>query len=249
MATVTDMPFRSNPAPAASDDRSPEAAALDSVGFCAPLPLAEPERAATVVADHDWAKGYVKNPHVASQAVRHMLRDPGLVAAVRRFCGESLVLWRSAFFSKTEGSAEIGWHHDKHFQSGDADVRLDEIGSHFSILFGLTEITQRNGILEVVPGSHLPVEGLERDTRPFHKRPSSEHILRSLPENILAQRRPVPIPGGSFLVFHSAILHRSLPHVGGGDRLGMAIRLASADVEIPAALATPDDILPFPPAA
>ncbi|GGA29508.1 phytanoyl-CoA dioxygenase family protein [Neptunicoccus cionae] len=223
--------------------------ALDQLGYTAPLPLSEPERVAAVLAENADRASYTRNPHSSSATVRHMLSDPGLVKYVTALCGPNLRLWRSAFFSKSEGSGEIGWHHDKHFFSNEAeDIRLDEIGSHYSVLFGLTQIDQTTGMLEVLTATHQPMDGLERDSRPYHKRPANEHILTDLPDTVLSNRRPIPIPANSFLIFHSALLHHSLPHNGGGDRLGLAIRLVAPDLVVPAELADAKDVMSFPPA-
>jgi ectoine hydroxylase-related dioxygenase (phytanoyl-CoA dioxygenase family) len=163
-------------------------------------------------------------------------------------CGDGLRLWRSKYFSKARGSKEVRWHHDKHFQSGDdALVRFDEIGSHFSVLIALSEMGPDSGVLEVIPGSHRPVPGLERDPRPFLQRSMSEHFHTDLPTALIDARVQIPIPRASFLVFHSALLHRSLAHMGGPERRAIAIRLAGQGVDITSAYAEPAHILPFPP--
>lgn len=227
-----------------------ERTALDTLGYAAPLPLGDPARAAAVLQRNRDNKAYVKNPHTNQAEVRHLLADPDLVARVNTLCGPNLRLWRSAFFSKSEGSGEIGWHHDKHFHSaGDDDIRLERIGDHFSVLFGLTDIVQTTGQIELIPGTHRQTADLERDTRPYHQRPASEHILGNLPASLLQGRRGVPIPANCFMLFHSAILHRSLEHLGGAPRLGLAIRLVREDLEIPRALAAEEDIMTFPPPA
>jgi len=227
-----------------------ERAAFDFLGYSAPLPLAEPARAEQVLAAHEDVGFYTKNPHVTSADVRLMLSDPALVDAVRKLCGRDLNLWRSAFFRKTTGTAEIGWHHDKHFFSDAADdIRLDEIQSHYSVFISVTSVTQTTGLLEVLPGTHRDIPDLVRDPRPYHKRPPGEHILKDLPAAVAGRARGVPIPAGCFMIFHSAILHRSLPHTGGGPRLGMAIRLVRYGLGIPPELAEPQDITAFPPIA
>lgn len=227
---------------------SVEKKSLDITGYSSPLPLAEPERAQKVLAQHSQSGMYQRDGHIENPVVHSLLSDPGLTEHVQRLCGGDLVLWRSAFFSKTEGSREVGWHHDKHFHSAEEEsIRLEESGAHFSVLFGLTDITHTNGLLEVIPGSHLPQPGFERDLRPYHKRPSKEHFLTGLPEELLAERRPVPIPAGCFVLFHSALLHRSLSHTSGPPRLGLAIRLAKRGLAIPPELAPAEAVMPFPP--
>ena len=233
--------------PPADQAISPEKAGFDLLGYAAPWPLADPSTAAAVRDAFNGEERYLKNPHTDSPAVRAMLRDPALQARVAELCGSGLTLWRSAVFRKAEGAGEIGWHHDKHFHDGDGDIRLDDTGSHFSVLFGLTDIVQTTGMIELVPGSQTDLPGVPRDTRPYHRRPASEHILRDLPTPLQSRVRPVLIPAGSFLIFHSAMLHRSLPHAGGVTRLGLAIRLVRNDRSIPPELAEPKDIMPFPP--
>ena len=225
------------------DDWHLERQALDWLGYTAPLPLSEPERADAVLTATTLTAGYARNPHLRNEAIFHLLEDEGLRTAIRRLCGPRFRLWRSAYFRKVQGSGEIGWHHDKHFFSDGVDnIRLDEIGTHYSILFALTDIVPSTGVLEVIPGTHRPMPGLDRDERPFHQRPPESHILKDLPQHVVAQARPVPIPAGSFLVFHSALLHRSQPHAGGVDRLGLAIRLVRDGIDVPSELAEPDDV-------
>lgn len=227
-----------------------ERAALDLLGYSAPLPLAEPARAEAVRAGLTGAAGYVKNPHTTSQGVRALLSDPALIDHVNLLCGGGWRLWRSALFVKEKGAAEIGWHHDKHFHSATTtDIRLDEIGAHYSVLFGLTDITQSTGMIQVIPGSHIHQPAVPRDTRAFHMRPAQDHIMHTLPSAVLRATRSVPIPAGSFMIFHSALLHRSLAHVDGQPRLGLAIRLVREGIAIPIELAVPQDVIAFPPQA
>jgi len=225
-----------------------EKKALDILGYSAPLPLAEPDRAKAVYDQTVGLKGYKKNPHIESASVRHLLSDPGLVAYVRRLCGDNHVLWRSAFFFKSIGSREIGWHHDKHFhQDGDEEIHLDDIGSHYSVLFGITPMDQTTGLIEFLPGTHLTNDAIKRDLRPRYLYLNESHIMENFSDEIMEQRRAVPIPAGSFVVFHSSILHRSLPHTGGPNRLGLAIRLVRANLKTPKTMVKPSDIISFPP--
>lgn len=226
--------------------RDPERHALYVAGYTAPIELGEPERARLVLNSCDPSKLYTKNPHTTSEHVRHLLSDPTLVEVVQRFCGASLKLWRTAFFQKEQGSNEIGWHHDKHFQHGDEAVNFNEIGNHFSVLIALTPMVFDEGLLEVIPGSHCSLGELNRDTRPYHLRPPEAHIMKELPAQLVARRRGVPIPAGCFIVFHSALIHRSLAKTSAGNRLGLAVRLSRPNQVIPPALADPIDILEYP---
>ncbi len=222
-----------------------EKTALDSLGYSAPLPLDDPERAEAALAVNRDVAAHKRNPHKSQEEVRQLLADPGLQRAVKELCGTGFRLWRTALFAKEKGSGEIGWHHDKHFHAdGVKDVELDAIGGHFSVLFGLTPIDRKTGLMEFLPGTHRSSAALTRDTRARYLHLTESHFM-DIPPDVQAERRPVPIPAGSFVIFHSSILHRSLPHGGGVDRLGLAIRLVRSDLAIPAQMARADDIFDF----
>lgn len=228
-----------------------ERTAFDLLGYSAPMPLADSSLAESArYALEDTGAIYTKNPHTTMEPVRALLRDKSLIAQINSLCGSGFRLWRSACFRKVDGTREIGWHHDKHFENGTEPVNFDDISGHFSVFFGLTDVVQKNGMLELVTGSHISRHGVERDTRPFFDRPASAHILSDLPTPFAKDVRPILIPAGSFLIFHSALFHRSLAHTGGdGTRLGLAVRLAASGRQIPEKLAQPEDIMAFPPPA
>lgn len=218
--------------------------ALDRDGFVGPFALAEPERVRRVLDVHPTFDSQ-RNQHVARPEVAALMQDPGLIATVQALCGPDLLLWRSAFFAKSDGAAEIGWHHDKHFQVGEEPVDFDEIEDHFSVLIALSAINQHTGQIEVLPGTHLSDDSYARDTRPYHQRPGEDHFPTNIPERLIASRVGLDIPSAHFIVFHSAIWHRSLSHAGGPPRLGLAIRFVRRGVTIPPGLALPSDVVPF----
>ena len=224
---------------------SPSRAAFDRDGFAGPFPLANPQGARKVLALYPTLAGPM-NQHVLRTEVVELLGDPELVRIVHSLCGEGLSIWRTAFFAKTEGAGEIGWHHDKHFQAvEDDEVSFDEIDNHFSVFVAMTDVDGSNGRIEVIPSSHVSDARFPRDRRPYHLRPPEDHFIQHIPADLSASRRGIDIPAGSFLVFHSALLHRSLPHQGGPPRLAIAMRLVRDGVAPPADLADPGDIIPF----
>lgn len=218
---------------------------LDTDGFAAPLPLKNPEKAKRILTFFALLKR-TRNPHARSKRVAAMLADPNLIDAVTALCGPNLMIWRSAFFSKKKGSPEIGWHHDKHYQSASkSTVSFDKIDGHFSVLIALSSIDRATGQLEMLPKTHIEDERYQRDSRPYHLRPDNEHFLSDIPPELLATRQGIDIPSCHFLVFHSAVLHRSLAHAGGAPRVGLALRLTYRDAAVPAELAAPKEIIPF----
>jgi 3-oxoacyl-[acyl-carrier protein] reductase len=103
-----------------------------------------------------------------------------------------------------------------------------------------------SGVMEFIPGSHLPQDSYDRDVRPFHKRTLSEHFL-DMPSHLLDKRVKVPLKKGQFMLFHSALLHRSLPALGQNiNRYSLVARLCLNSTEIPEALASKHDVQSYP---
>ncbi len=224
-----------------------EKQSLDLLGYSSPIPLADRRLARDVAKKFADPEGYVKNPHSQSREIAALLRDANFVRVIKNFVGAPTIIWRSALFKKVAGSDEIGWHHDKHFYTeGEDTIHLNEIGAHYSVLFALTDITDSMGMLEVLPGTHRETPDLKRDPRPFDKRAYEEHFL-DIPESLSSQRRAVPLPAGSFLVFHSALLHRSLEHTGSAPRLGLAIRMCKPGISVPENFASREELREFSP--
>ena len=88
----------------------------------------------------------------------------------------------------------------------------------------LTDIGMDAGRLEYVKGSHLPIEGFDRDI-PRH--------LDEVPDVVQDRVTPLPLKRGEFVVFHSSLLHRSLAFGGGEGRISVAARLSRSGTKIP----------------
>ena len=185
-----------------------------------------------------------KDRHVDNEFIRAIFSDQNLVSKVREHFGQDLCLWRTNFFLKKEGSGEIGWHHDRHFEEGDAPINYHNLGNHFSILIALTDIHEGHGEIEYIPGSHIPDDRFARDQRPFHKREITEHF-HTLPKDLLEKAEPILLKKGEFALFHSGLLHHSKAFLQGHPRISMVGRLARAGTDIPAALANADAIIKF----
>ena len=80
------------------------------------------------------------------------------------------------------------------------------------------------GRLEYVKGSHQPIEGFDRDI--------PRHFLE-VPDVIQDRVTPLAMKRGEFVLFHSALLHRSLEFGEGERRISMAGRIARIGTAIP----------------
>jgi NAD(P)-dependent dehydrogenase (short-subunit alcohol dehydrogenase family) len=219
---------------------------LYSDGLIGPFELNQNEMVNRLIRQLDVANGQFKNFHMNSETCRCLLSAPALKSQVEQSFGKDLLLWRTNSFKKTDGSGEVEWHHDRHLEDGDAQIDFSNLGDHFSILVALTDMDDASGVMEFIPGSHLPQEGYARDERPFHMRPLGEHFLE-IPTQLLAKRVKVPLKKGQFLLFHSGLLHRSLPAFGEGiHRYSLVARLCHHSTIIPEVLAKKEELHTYP---
>ena len=208
--------------------------ALDIHGIAGPFPLSDTSILKDLSNEAPAISERALNRHMDLRAVKNIFGDQHLRAMLAQLCGEDLVVWRTGFFRKAVGEGEVGWHHDKHFQSQDEPLLdFDEIATHFSFLLAVDEMGTDNGRLEVIPGSHRNLPGYDRDRRAYHNKPSADHFIKDIPSSLTETRRAVTLNAGEFILFHSGILHRSLSFFFGKPRFSFAVRLTPSHVQVP----------------
>ena len=219
---------------------------FDEFGFAGPFPLDNKELAIQLMNEYPDFCDRPYGRHRDVVAVRNVLMDTSLRNKLYELCSNDLFLWRTNFFMKVPGSQEIGWHHDKHFQSAEVDeIDFTEISSHFSVCMALEDMTDSNGSLEVILGSHVDLPDYTRDKRPYYSRPVDDHFTDAIPDRYLEKRRLVQIRTGEFLVFHSALMHRSLPYESGPPRVSFVSRYIDKKVSIPEPLRSKLSVMEF----
>jgi ectoine hydroxylase-related dioxygenase (phytanoyl-CoA dioxygenase family) len=174
------------------------------------------------------------NCHLNLPEMQALVGDENLTFVLKKLCAPKLLLWRTMVFKKEPGSSDIGWHHDKHFQDGN-EKALDiyEISNHFSVFIALNDVNPSNGALQILPKSHKPIAGFERDLRVMSEKSISEHFSRELPSQLQASTKTLCFEQGQFFVFHSAMLHKSNAYVSGNPRMALTMRLMRADINFP----------------
>ena len=186
------------------------------------------------------------NRHMAFDVMKELSLDANLQSVVADRFGKDLLLWQTSFFLKYEGVGENKWHHDRQFENGNDPISIYDTSNHFSFVVALTNLGMDQGRLEYVKGSHLPIDGFDRDV---------PRLSNELPEAVHDRISPLPLKKGQFAVFHSSLLHRSLafghreedwrPGYFGtpskesrstkSGRISLAARLARRGTEIPEA--------------
>lgn len=219
---------------------------LQSEGLIGPFEIGQIDFVNRLIRQLDLANGQFKNIHLQSETCRRLLSSQLLKTKVEACFGLNLNLWRTNSFKKVDGSGEVAWHHARHFESGNLPIDFKSLDNHFSILVALTDMDDASGVMEFIPSSHLPQDNYHRDVRPFHQRELSEHFL-DIPQTLLDKRVKVPLKQGQFMLFHSGLLHRSLPALGENiNRYSLVARLCSDSTNIPEELASKQDIYAYP---
>lgn len=179
-------------------------------------------------------KNFSTNRHLDMPEIQHILKDESLELALKKLCAPNLLLWRTFITRKGVGSRELGWHHDKHFENGNQPlIDLENICNHFSVLIALNDMTEMNGVFQVIQGSHKPIAGFERDLRVKANKSFEEHLSYRIPEQLKNRVRKITLKKGQFILFHSALLHGSEAYKSGEPRISLALRFMTNTVEFP----------------
>ena len=182
------------------------------------------DEACEVVAELNTGTRALMDRHLDVPVIKDLFFDKKLQAVVAENFGTDLFLWRSNFFAKGEGYPQISWHHDRHFEDGDAPIDIYNTDNHFSILIALTDIDRDAGGVEYMKGTHKSVDGFDRDL-PRH--------IGDTPEIVADRVTELPLKKGEFVVFYSSLLHRSLAFGEGEGRVSMVGRLARQGTRFP----------------
>ena len=143
------------------------------------------------------------NRHVAFNVVRDLFLDASLQSVVSDCFGRDLVLWQTKFFPKYAGVGENRWHHDRIIENGNDPIRIHDTSNHFSFVVALSDLGMEHGRIEYIRGSHLPIDGFDRDM---------PRLFDEMPDVVHDRITPLTLKRGEFAVFHSALLHRSLAY-------------------------------------
>ena len=143
------------------------------------------------------------NRHMAFKPMQELFLDANLQSVVAECFGKDLLLWQTKFFPKHEGVGENKWHHDRIIENGNDPINIYDTSNHFSFVVALTDLDMDHGRLEYIKGSHLPIDGFDREM---------PRLFEEMPEVVHDRITPLTFKRGEFAIFHSALLHRSLAY-------------------------------------
>lgn len=161
-------------------------------------------------------------PHVIFRFACDIVCRPQILDAVESIIGPDILVWGSTFFIKEPRSASyVSWHQDLRYWGLDS---TDEV----SAWLALSPVTETNGCMRFVPGSHngelLPHrDSYARDNALTRGQEAAIKIDESA--SICVPLRP-----GQISLHHGKLLHCSGPNHSDQRRIGLTINYIAPHV-------------------
>lgn len=174
------------------------------------------------------------SPHLVSTRIDALANDPIILDPVEQVLGTDFVLWESDFARKAPGaSGYIPWHADGPYWN----LSTNEVVTAW---VALTEVTEANAAMQVVPRSHLRPDAarLDYDGDPMSGylngvRTSSRGNVFAYDTVVADDIDPdrdaisVELAPGEFSLHHVDLLHGGGPNRSRTERIGIAFRYMS----------------------
>lgn len=154
-------------------------------------------------------------PHLVFPSVDRLAHDGRVLDAVERILGPNLLLWSTSFFLKAPRTTDhVSWHQDLTYWGLDG---TDQV----SAWVALSPITQANGCMRFVPGSHRRTIEAHRDTFAEDNQLTRGQVLAvDIDES---QAVPVTLAPGEISLHHGHLFHASGPNTTPAWRIGITM--------------------------
>ncbi len=167
-------------------------------------------------------KSQLNYPHIIFRFADAIVRHPRILDAVEAILGPDILVWGSTFFIKEPHSeGYVSWHQDLRYWGLDSEAEV-------SAWLALSPVTEANGCMRFVPGSHkgelLPHKDTFVDSN-FLTRGQEADIEIDDRDTIL-----VPLAPGQASLHHGKLLHGSGPNRSDERRVGLAINYIAPQV-------------------
>lgn len=197
--------------------------------------------------------GYDRHLDVNDLSQHIMQRE--IVEKVADILGPDLICWRSEFFPKYPGDEGTDWHQADTFAHASGKPQIvwpmnDDFGGAITVWTALTDVSEANGCLRFIPGTHEEMiydESKEMKYSPDEvnsmdkdgiKRGFFGYDYRNLqkdPNYKVDESKAVSIEmkAGQFVIFWSTLMHSSLPNITSNQtRMAFASRYVPASVKV-----------------
>ncbi len=145
-----------------------------------------------------------------------LVRSPAVLDAVSQILGPDLLVWECNIFLKEPNSASfVSWHQDLHYLGLEAD---DQVNAWVA----LTDVTQANGCMRMVSGSHRLGDVNHQDTYAADNVLTRGQVVEAdIDESAVAN---IELEAGQVSLHHGHVFHASGPNQTEARRIGVAIR-------------------------
>jgi ectoine hydroxylase-related dioxygenase (phytanoyl-CoA dioxygenase family) len=169
----------------------------------------------------EWTGPYSRTHcrHLDNRTVFDLCAAPAIVGRMAALYGPDLVLWKSNFWCKVPGDAEVPWHQDL------VNWPLEPM-VNISAWLALDRVTTENSCVQLVSGSHkhiFPFQSVGDGS--ITGRVTNEHVDSDRVVNM-------ELDPGEFFLFSERLLHRSNSNQSQRRRLGLAIRVTVPFVKV-----------------
>lgn len=168
------------------------------------------------------------NAHLFDDLLARFVRHPNLIGAAMRLVESEVYIFQSIFNMKAAFSGDVWqWHQDYPTYLADDGMATPRC---VNVLVFLDEVTEFNGPLMLIPGSHEAqpeVNEVDRATTSYPLRGAAPETVRelALKRGIVAPKGP---PGTTILA-HTNIVHGSGPNMSPWSRALMSLTLNSVE--------------------
>jgi ectoine hydroxylase-related dioxygenase (phytanoyl-CoA dioxygenase family) len=194
-------------------------------GYCAPVRVLSREQARRYRAalEHHEAKtgeplqgNWRHKTHLLFTWADELVRHPKVLDAIEDVLGPDILCWTTNFFIKEASSPGfVSWHQDSTYWG----LEPDDVVTAW---IAFTDVTEENGYMQVIPGSHKIDQLPHVDT--FHR----DNLLSRGQEIAVEVDRSkavgLPLSAGEMSLHHIKLVHGSDANRSDDRRIGLAIR-------------------------
>jgi non-heme Fe2+,alpha-ketoglutarate-dependent halogenase len=194
-------------------------------GFLCPVPAIGAAHAAAVLKKIEavetqhggsWPQQHAFKPHTLYPWLNELVRHPAILDAVEDILGPDILCWQSRFFIKDPNDGGfVSWHQDVTYWGVDITENI------LTAWLALTPATRDNGVMKVIPGSHL------NKLLPHREGAGSKLTVRGQEVAVKVDESKavyMELAAGEMSLHHVLLFHGSDVNTSNERRVGLAIR-------------------------
>ena len=159
--------------------------------------------------------------HTALNIAYKLGTNDRLLDQVEELLGPNILLYSTSFvFKEPKSKAHISWHQDLTYWGFNDDKQI-------AAWIALTDVTEENGCMYMIPGSH-------KNGQLSHKTTSDKHNLLHHGQTIENASKEdavsLPLRAGEASLHHGWTMHTSYPNQSNERRIGLTVNYISTDM-------------------